>query len=257
MPLEKAKQGLYLLKQAGMQKINFAGGEPFTDPDYLGSLCEYCRNELNIATVSIISNGSLLTEEWMEQWHQCVDVIGISIDSSVPGAAAKVGRIACGPNAKDQIQVAKYVSVLCAKYKVGFKVNTVVGRFNLHEDMRPLMKELAPFRWKVFQILILKSERSGSQECITTDEFNDWVARHQELSPVAESNKVMANSYLVLDEQLRFMDSSSGKKVPSSSILDVGVEVALQQVTFDSAAFDSRKGDWYKSLPKHNTAQLF
>lgn len=35
-PLEEAKHGLVLLKDAGMKKLNFAGGEPFLYPKYLG-----------------------------------------------------------------------------------------------------------------------------------------------------------------------------------------------------------------------------
>lgn len=34
--IEEAKRGLALLKQAGMKKINFAGGEPFLKHKFLG-----------------------------------------------------------------------------------------------------------------------------------------------------------------------------------------------------------------------------
>lgn len=34
--LEEAKRALTLLKHAGMKKINFAGGEPFLNPKFLG-----------------------------------------------------------------------------------------------------------------------------------------------------------------------------------------------------------------------------
>lgn len=36
---EEAKHGLSLLKRAGMRKLNFAGGEPFLYPKYLG-MCD-------------------------------------------------------------------------------------------------------------------------------------------------------------------------------------------------------------------------
>lgn len=36
--IDEAKQGLILLKNAGMRKLNFAGGEPFLYPKYLGLL---------------------------------------------------------------------------------------------------------------------------------------------------------------------------------------------------------------------------
>jgi radical S-adenosyl methionine domain-containing protein 2 len=43
LPLEDAKKDLLLLKQAGMRKLNFAGGEPFLYPKFIGELakCHY------------------------------------------------------------------------------------------------------------------------------------------------------------------------------------------------------------------------
>lgn len=38
LPLEEAKRGLKLLKDAGMKKLNFSGGEPFLKSKILGQL---------------------------------------------------------------------------------------------------------------------------------------------------------------------------------------------------------------------------
>lgn len=43
LPTEEAKQGLKKLKEAGMEKINFAGGEPFLKAEMLGELVMYCK----------------------------------------------------------------------------------------------------------------------------------------------------------------------------------------------------------------------
>ncbi len=74
--IEQAKQGLLKLKQAGMRKINFAGGEPFLYPKFLGQLVEYCKLELKLESVSIISNGSLIKESWMRKYSPHLDVLG-------------------------------------------------------------------------------------------------------------------------------------------------------------------------------------
>lgn len=50
----------------------------------------------------------------------------------------------------------------------------------------------------------------------------------------------MAKSYLILDEQLRFLDRT-GKR-PSASILQVGVERALGSVFWDMDGFKERGG---------------
>ncbi len=53
-----------------MKKINFSGGEPFIHKKgkYVGNLVKYCKVDLKIASVTIVSNGSLLTEEWFQNF---------------------------------------------------------------------------------------------------------------------------------------------------------------------------------------------
>jgi len=35
-----------MLKIAGMKKLNFSGGEPFLKAKYLGSLVQFCKEDL-------------------------------------------------------------------------------------------------------------------------------------------------------------------------------------------------------------------
>lgn len=91
LPVAEAKQGLKMLKEAGgklimpnieadcipftagLQKINFSGGEPFIHQKgkYLGELVQYCKVNLELPSVSIVSNGSLITEEWFQDYGEC------------------------------------------------------------------------------------------------------------------------------------------------------------------------------------------
>lgn len=41
--LEDALKGIRMLKDAGMRKINFAGGEPFLYPKILGKMVDFCK----------------------------------------------------------------------------------------------------------------------------------------------------------------------------------------------------------------------
>lgn len=54
----------------GMKKINFSGGEPFIHKKgkFVGELVKYCKEDLQLPSVSIVSNGSLITEEWFQQY---------------------------------------------------------------------------------------------------------------------------------------------------------------------------------------------
>lgn len=241
-------QGLELLSAAGTQKVNFAGGEPFLRPHLLGRLCQKAH-ELGMA-VSIISNGSLITKEWMQQYGYYVDVLGVSVDSFLPITNAKIGR---GGDASNQhVQRVLQVRQWCHEHNIQFKVNTVVCQLNWEEDMTEHMLELDPVRWKVFQVLILEGENAGNGDLrdgrsltIECDQYQAFVERHRAHFPkvlIPESNDVMQNSYLLLDEDLRFLDCSKGGKVPSESILDVGVPVALAQAGFDYDMFQQRGG---------------
>ena len=43
---------------------------------------------------------------------------------------------------------------------------------------------------------------------------------------------------------MRFLNNQNGRKEPTESILDVGVEQALKQSYFDKASFVKRDGDY-------------
>jgi radical S-adenosyl methionine domain-containing protein 2 len=78
---------------------------------------------------------------------------------------------------------------------------------------------------------------------ISKDQFDKFLKRHvRQKCLVPESNEMMQTSYLMLDENLCFLDCSGGGKVPSPSILQVGVEKALEKAGFDKNMFLKRGG---------------
>ena len=248
MTLAQAELGLKLLKDAGTEKINFAGGEPFLHPILLGELCKK-SHELGLA-VSIISNGSRISSEWMGEYGAYVDVLGVSVDSFSPDTNALIGR---GIEHAERIFD---VRELCYQHGIKFKLNTVVNKFNWQEDMSAQVHKLEPERWKVFQVLLLEGENSGLHKeelrdarplVVSSEEFWSFVNRHRAHETldsvlIPEPNDVMQNSYLLLDEEMRFLDCSKGGKVPSDSILEVGIEKALSQAGFDFGMFQERGG---------------
>ena len=132
---EQGRYGLQILKAAGTQKINFAGGEPFLNPELLGELCRVASAELGMA-VSIISNGYMITPKWMNSYGKFVDVLGVSVDSFNSATNAAIGR---GGNAnnKHAERVLK-VQDMCSQNEILFKMNTVVCSLNWEEDMKSM-----------------------------------------------------------------------------------------------------------------------
>jgi len=260
--LDNAKRILEMLVQKKCKKINFAGGEPFL-PEYkdkLGEMVKYCKEELKFESVSIISNAYFIKEEWFEKYSKYLDILGVSCDSCNEATNKKIGRGAGNHMAK-----VKAAADLCHKYGVIFKLNTVVNAYNWEEDMTEFIATLNPKRWKVFQVLPMVGENSGdgalrnvTSFLISSEQFQQYVERHSALASILkeEDNTIMRSSYILVDEYGRFLDCSnvSKGKAPTSSMLDVGIDKAWEQLVnseyggYDEKAFVERDGN-YATLP--------
>ncbi|KAK4542856.1 hypothetical protein LTR36_006045 [Oleoguttula mirabilis] len=235
------RAGLKLLKEAGMRKINFAGGEPFLYPNELAMLCRYCKEDLQMESVSIISNGTLIKKKWLEEHGRWIDVLGVSCDSFNEKTNIAIGR-GSGKNVEQLFDIRQW----CRELGIKFKLNTVVCTLNWQE------KHGFHRRWaRAVQTKDDKRKRDARKLLISKDQFDTFCGNHQYIpSFVPESNDLMASSYLILDEYLCFLDKGSGKEVQSGCILKVGVEQALKEIKWDREAFvkRGREYDWAKGV---------
>ncbi|CAJ0947550.1 unnamed protein product [Ranitomeya imitator] len=217
-----------------MEKINFSGGEPFLQErgNFLGKLVEYCKKELQLPSVSVVSNGSQITEKWFKSYGEHLDILAVSCDSFNEEVNKLIGR---GQGNKNHVEKLMKIRQWCCDYNVAFKINSVINSYNVEDDMRDEIIMISPVRWKVFQCLIIDGENSGEEALrqaekfvISDEEFKGFLNRHKDIKClVPESNQQMRDSYLILDEYMRFLDCRNGRKDPSKSILDVGVENAI------------------------------
>ena len=129
------------------------------------------------------------------------------------------------------------------------KLNTVVCRANLHDDMSDLVLELRPERWKIFEVLPVKGQNDGDIEPLLLEEgeFQTWVQRHEHVADegiqfVPESNDLMRGSYAMMDALGRFYSNIDGGHSYGPSILDVGVLQAWGQNRFLEDRFHNRGG---------------
>ncbi|KAK1983666.1 hypothetical protein LZ30DRAFT_748468 [Colletotrichum cereale] len=260
LPLDKAKRGLRLLQEAGMRKLNIAGGEPFLHPKFLGELIRFGKEDLGIESISIVSNGSKIRESFLSRFGQFLDILAISCDSFVQQTNDAIGRTEDkqAPTNADHVTQVFRIAEWCRSYGIMFKLNTVVNIHNWDEDMTAPIAALAPFRWKVFQCLIVEGEnenasrvRDATKFLVSDEQWKTFCDRHKHLPCyVPEDNQTMAGSYLLLDERMCFLDKGDGPMRKSASLLDVGVKEAMQQVRWDKGAFQRRGGvyEWRKPL---------
>ena len=236
------------IAEAGFQKINFAGGEPTLCP-WLPDLI-WRAKELGLTT-SAVTNGSRISEEWLKGVRDSLDWVALSIDSVKAETLLRTGRATReGPMSEhDYMRVVEMLK----QFGIRLKINTVVMRSNLREDLTDFMMEALPERWKLLQVLPVSGQNDGEvdEQVVSLDEFQEYVegARQVETAGVAvvpESNDLMTGSYVMVDPAGRFFDNVAGHHTYSRPILEVGVEVALRDISINPERFLSRGGsyDW-------------
>ncbi len=233
---------------SNFSKVSLAGGEAL--------LCPYIVEIFTILkqqgiTTALITNGAMLIDNpsLLDKLAPHLDWIGISIDSFIPSVQESLGRSRAG-NAytpEQYVQLSKRIKAL----GIRLKVNTVVNALNVNEDMSHWISKITDERWKLFQVLPV----GGQNDCkidsllISQDEFSNFSDRHINALGsivVPENNEAMTGSYGMIDPAGRFFDNATGKHRYSKPILDIGIDRAFQQVTFDHELFNSRGGkyDW-------------
>lgn len=246
LPRQEAIQVVEALCKAGFSKITFVGGEPTLCP-WLADLIEVTKK--NFLTTMLVTNGSRLTPEFLQQVKPWLDWVCVSIDSLNPETNKAAGRVLL--NSKPFVEC-HYLAQLEMIKQMGFglKINTVVHKLNYKEDMTSFIRSAAPNRWKIFRVLPVEGQNSGlkNELLISDTEFQEYLSinRGTTFQPVVEDNEDMRGSYAMVDPAGRFFDSSRGYHVYSDPILHSGVELAYKQVMIRSDKFSRRGGnyDW-------------
>ena len=257
--LEK-ELGFKLLEEMaaeGVEKVTFVGGEPTLCP-WLG---EYLVKAKSLAlTTCIVSNGTGLSEEFLDSWHEYIDWVGISIDASDDRLHYIMGRGTKADLAEGRsrhLEAALSAWERCQKLGIRMKLNTVVCKANLDDNMTEIVLQLMPERWKAFQVLPIDGQNDGRVEdlLISEDEFLEWVERHKGVSNeginfISETNELMTGSYVMIDSLGRFYSNIEGVHKYTRSILEIGIKEAWRENQFNEHHFIEREGiyDW-RTLP--------
>lgn len=243
--IEDAKKAMSILKEVGMTRINFSGGEPFLKPKMLGQMITHAHN-IGVSP-SIVTNGSLIRKKWMERYGPMLDAIAVSCDSFSSSTLLEIGRYA---PSRDHLFQLHNVRQWSYDYDIHFKMNTVVCQANKNESLHEIVA-LRPDRWKVFQCLLIDGENAGpdalvdgKRMVVSDEEFELFVSRHSDIPQmVVENNATMRNSYIIMDEDLCLLDNTQGSKRKTVSVLE-DVHGAFSECGFDVEAFRRRKGEW-------------
>lgn len=246
LKLEQWKLLIAELVRCGCKKINFAGGEP-TLVSFLPELANFAKSKG--VFVSIISNGTGITESFLETCGHSVDLIGLSVDSQYASTEQVLGR---GLSLKgyNHPNLIRKVANLVHKYGIRLKINTTLTSVNQDEDMNDFIRELRPNRWKVFQVHLLKGINDAFFDkfgAVTLEAFQRFLERHRALNPVGESSETIKESYCMVTPDGRFYQDTDNFHHYSRRILEVGAAVAFRDIQFDSEKYLFRGGNFFKS----------
>jgi len=244
LPKEQSVEVVLQLAEIGFEKITFAGGEP--------TLCSWLPELITTAkdaglTTMIVSNGSKLTDSFLQANKNHLDWIAVSIDSLNATTNIETGRAVSG---KTPLQSDYYFSLVdrIKQHGYGLKINTVVSSKNCNENMNEFIRYSKPKRWKLLQVLPMKGQNDLNIDNfkISDEQFQNFIFNHSDQQDitniVTESNNQMKGSYAMVDPAGRFYDNAEGTHNYSRPILEIGSRLAIQQVNYDFSKFVERGG---------------
>jgi len=218
-------------------RINLAGGEPLL-LGYLDKLIDYIYSKK--IKVSIISNGSLLTANQIDAWSGKVDTLGISIDSVNDETNRMIGR----HSKSKTLDLNKTISLLeYAKSKhIRVKINTVVSKLNLNENLNILYERFPFDRIKLLQIRINKNcNESSMNHSITFEEFNHYCSKvnpYQTL--IVESEQDIECAYIVIDPQGYLVTNKNGEHQKVGQVIKHSLQDLILQAGINYKTFSKR-----------------
>lgn len=213
------------LADAGMEKINFAGGEPLLHPH----LFDYCHFAKDLGmTVSITTNGSQLNADMIQNQRENIDWIALSVDSASEQTEKKLGR-GNGNHVGHCIAISDAIK----EQGIKLKINTTVTALTWKEDMTDFIQRTYPDRWKVLQMLHIQGENDDSvnELSITKEQFTLFQLRHSEIHlnnrirPVFEPVEMIEGSYFMITPGGN-VKTDNGRKIqkfPLESVLVKGI----------------------------------
>lgn len=228
------------------RKVTFAGGEPLLSPTFEEDIAHARRFGL---VTSLVTNGSLLTEEKIRRLASVLDWLTISIDSVDAETNRRIGRASRGVTSSADEYLAKLR--LARSLGIRVKINTVVNQANAAEDMTAFIREARPLRWKLFQATLIAAENGEEFDRWGVSEatFHAYVARHASVAEagvvlVPETQADIYGTYAMVGPNGCFFDNSEGDYRYSRPIVSADIEVAWAEIAFSAERFQQRQGDY-------------
>ena len=236
-------------------EINIAGGEPMLYPK-LSELVQYIT--IKGLDVSMVTNGSCMTEKWIKENGKYFKTIGFSIDSLDPKRQRQIGRCTASGNCLSAKDFSKKIALLReVNTEINIKVNTVVTLLNKDDCIAKQIKLLGADRWKILKMTPFNNgKHSNFKIQISDEEFTAYLERSLTIFDLEyQSDKIIyqsGNMDIIAERELRsgyimvgsngylLDDTKNSSYSPVCSCLTENFSEGLKQLTFSMDLYRSR-----------------
>lgn len=218
--------------------INFAGGEPLLDPN-IRELIEYAK--FKKFSVSLITNGFLLSDKMIKSIIPNLDMVGISVHSLNDENKIKIGSCT---NKQEVLSNDRLINICKKIHEVNpnclIKLNTVVCSENYEEKLSDLLlsTELGINKWKFLKCQIFEG---NEKMCISNSQFKSFINTNNQktfIKKVFESN--MKQSYIMMNPNGEIIKPENKSYKVLGSVLYDDIQEMVNELDLDITEYNKR-----------------
>ena len=219
----------FSIKRNERNRINLAGGEPLVS-NHIQDIIDYIH-EKNL-DVSLITNGSLLTEDFIIHNKDKLSMIGISVDSFNDSTNIDIGRC-CGSKVLGKDRIIALASLI-KKTNIKLKINVCCSTKNIYENNYSTLKRINPDRIKFLRVMC-DHDKTLKKYDLTNQEWDFIKNKYRDIpNSVFEDNDDMKRNYIIIDssgnvsrDNLHIINNSLLDKELVDCLNEIGIEVEL------------------------------
>lgn len=218
-------------------RINLVGGEPLTYLK-LNLLIDYIYSKG--IKVSIVTNGYLLSKEFIQQNASKIAMIGISVDSLLHETNLRIGRCTAGNSTLSEEQLEERSSWILES-GINLKINVCLSKYNLHEDLSGFLNRSKANRIKLLQMTIVEEVNSEVREmALSKDEFHDEISKYDNMGATIENFTEIENSYIMVNSSGNLIQKTLSRYQEVGCLLDSELDLLMGKASYDEEGYSKR-----------------
>ena len=167
-----------------------------------------------------------------------LDMIGISIDAATEDGNIRVGR--CNMNGVPNFDQLARISDIIHTNGIRLKINTVVSKLNLHEDLNYVYGRLRPNKVKLFYMHVVDNINASARTLEPTrEEYESFVKKISvsNCEMVVEGPQSMQNAYFMINPAGECYLNDNGTEKKYGSCLEKSLTTIFEKLPISEEKF--------------------